>query len=47
MPGVGVNTRNWTLFKDDRLIPEFNQSDLTQDIDEWLFRVNDYAKMYH
>lgn len=35
-----------TTFRDDRLIPEFDPSDSTQGIDDWLRRVNDCAAMY-
>lgn len=38
---------NWNVFKDDRLIPEFDPSDLTQNIDDWLCKVNECAVIYH
>lgn len=38
---------NWNVFKDDRLIPEFDPSDLTQNIDDWLCKVNECTAIYH
>lgn len=38
---------HWTVFKDGRLIPEFDPSNLTQNIDDWLCRVNECAAVYH
>jgi hypothetical protein len=37
---------NWAVFNDDRLLPEFDPSNLTQSVDDWLRRVNDCAVMY-
>lgn len=38
---------NWAVFKNDQLIPVFDPSNLTQNVDDWLHRVNNCAKMYH
>jgi hypothetical protein len=37
---------NWAIFNDDRLLPEFDPSNLTQSVDAWLRRVNDCAVTY-
>jgi hypothetical protein len=37
---------NWAIFNDDRLLPEFHPSNLTQSVDDWLRRVNDCAVTY-
>lgn len=47
-PGLVENRyTNWAVFKDDRLIPEFDPSNFMQSIDDWLHKVNDCAVMYH
>jgi hypothetical protein len=37
---------NWAIFNGDRLLPEFDPSNLTQSVDDWLRRVNDCAVTY-
>lgn len=41
------NTSNWAVFKDDRLLGEFDPSTGVLGINDWLNRVNQCAKMYH
>jgi hypothetical protein len=37
---------NWALFKDDRVLSDFDPSKSTQTVDEWLRKINDCAHLY-
>lgn len=38
---------NWLLFKDDRLLSEFDPSQSGLSVDDWLRKINDCACLYH
>lgn len=37
---------NWALYKDDRLLSDFDPSNTDQNITDWLNKVNQCAQMY-
>lgn len=38
---------SWTLYKDDRLLSDFDPTNDNQNINDWLNKVNECARMYH
>jgi hypothetical protein len=41
---LGPDRSNWTLYKDDRLLSDFDPTDDNQTISDWLQKVNECAR---